>query len=106
MGYSCIQGDLLDDMEIDITTVGAPKDLTSALAINLNWLRPDGTSALVPLIAIDLVGGRMKRVWSAGDTAIVGAHRGQVVITWPSSKPQTFPIDGSFIIWWVYAKVA
>lgn len=40
-----------------------------------------------------------KRVWSAGDSAILGIHKGQVVVTWPGARPQTFPNDYSHVLW-------
>lgn len=97
--YSLIQGDLEPDMEIDVAT-----DLTGALSVNMRWLRPDGTHSVVGLTVIDLPTGRLKRIWVAGDSDVVGSHRGQVVVTYAGGT-SSYPTDGSPVVWNVYPKI-
>lgn len=108
MSYSLVQGDLDPDMEIDVTAYDATlgdyvaATLTGALSIDLRWKKPDSTVSTVSLTAIDLPTGKVKRVWVAGDTDVVGTHYGQVVVTMAGGEIKTFPNDGSRIIWNVY----
>lgn len=98
-----IAGDLEPDMPLTVAVDGIGQDITAATAITLHWVKPDGTIVDVALTAVNLLTGQVKRVWVADDTSIVGYHRGRVVITWPSGEPQTFPNDGSWYFWAVYA---
>ena len=104
MSYSIVVGDLQQDLNLDLNV-----DLTTAVSYQLLWRKPDDTETLVALTAADLTLGQVKRVWVAGDTDMAGVHRGRVVVTWegdipdPSDdRPQTFPNDGTWFIWYVY----
>jgi NADPH-dependent ferric siderophore reductase len=99
-----IEGDLEPDMDLAVTVNGIAQDITSATTITLHWLKPNGTVADVTLTAVDLTTGQVKRIWAAGDTSVVGYHRGRVVITWSTGEKQTFPNDGSWHLWVVYSK--
>lgn len=98
-----VQGDLEPDMAITLTTAAALAALPAALAVNLAWKRPDGTTATVPLVVVDAPTGQLKRVWSAGDTSVVGLHRGRVVITCSNGEPLSEPDDYTHLYWWVFA---
>lgn len=100
--FELVAGDLEPDMPLTVTVDGAAQDLSSATAIMLHWIKPDGTSSDVALTAVELATGQVKRVWASGDTDDVGYHKGRIVVTWASSEPQTFPNDGSFFWWAVY----
>lgn len=108
MSFSLVKGDLDPDMEIDVTAYNPSTGtytaavLTGAIAIDMRWKKPDKTVSTVPLTAIDLTTGRVKRIWVAGDTDQVGTHYAQVVVTAPSGEIRTYPNDGSRIIWNVY----
>lgn len=53
----------------------------------------------------NLTTGRLKRVWVAGDTDLIGTHFGQAVVTRANGEVQTFPGDGSHYIWDVYLQL-
>lgn len=100
--FSVVKGDLEPDMELTAELNGAASNLTTATAYQLKWIKPDGTESLVALTAVDLDAGKVKRVWSTGDTDMVGYHRGRIVVTWPGDEPGTFPNDGTWIYWYVH----
>lgn len=106
MSYQIIKGDLEPDMLLTATVNDAPEVLTGALALQLRWKKPGGTVVTVDLTAVDLAAGQVKRVWLAGDTDEVGAHRGQIVVTRPNGEMQTFPSDGSYVIWIVHPQLS
>ena len=94
-------------MTLTVTTDGIAQDLTSASAIVLRWFKPgDLVSTDVALTPVNLLTGRLKRVWVSGDTDVVGYHRGRVVVTWPTGDNQSFPNDGSWFYWAVYERDA
>lgn len=98
-----IKGDTKPDLEFTITVDDVAQDLTTASTIELKWIKPDDTVETVSLTAVDLVNGEVKKVWTAGETDIVGYHRGRVVVTWSDDNIQTFPNDGSWYIWAIYS---
>lgn len=100
--FELVKGDLDPDMELTVTVNGVAQDLTAATTIKLRWLKPDGTTADVTLTAVNLLAGKVKRVWVVGDTNLVGYHKGRIVITWANGETQTFPNDGSWHIWAVH----
>lgn len=102
MSYSLVVGDLEPDMFVTAARSGTPEDLRDAVTVELDWLRPDGTRSTVALEAVDAEQGQYKRVWEAGDTDIPGVHRGRLVATWPDEEPQTYPNDGTWMLWYVY----
>lgn len=105
MSYAVVQGDLEPDMRLVCEVNGAVSDLTGALAANLRWKKPDGTVVTVPLTIVTPTAGLVQRTWVAGDTALVGQHLGQVIITRASGELQTFPNSG-WAIWNVNPQLA
>lgn len=105
MSYTLTAGDLLPDMKLNVSSGGAPADLTGAISIDLRWVKPDGTVSTVSLVAIDLATGQLKRVWVSGDTDIAGPHRGRVVVAFPGPRTETYPNDGDHFLWHVYAPL-
>lgn len=101
MSFYLVAGDLEPDMPLTITMNNAVEPLTNALAIQMRWRKPDGTTSLVSLTAVDLAAGQVKRVWAEGDTDRVGTHFGRVVVTRSNGEVQTFPSDGSWFSWTV-----
>lgn len=102
--YTLVVGDLEPDMEIDVS--GQLALLTGATSLALEWYKPsaDGSGGFdapiqVPLVAIDLTTGRVKRVWAAGDTDRAGIHKGRVIITCSNSELMHYPNDGTFLYW-------
>ncbi len=105
MSYQLVQGNTDPDMEIDVTNPdGSVLNLTGAQSIAMSWWLPDGTFQSVPLVAIDLSNGKLKRVWSTGDTDVPGLHLGRVEIIDANSKPVTYPNGGKYVQWFVYPK--
>lgn len=102
MSYNIVQYDLEPDLFLTASVNGDAEDLTGATALKLHWRKPDGTVSDVDLTAVTLATGQVKRVWVAGDTDMVGWHRGRIVVTRPTGENQTFPSDGSWFIWYVH----
>lgn len=110
MSYSLIVGDLEPDMFLTAAVSDVAQDLSDAVSVELLWRKPDGTESTVALTPVNAATGQYRRVWAAGDTDMAGVHRGRIVVTWdgPSDltsaddEVQTFPNDGSWIIWYVY----
>lgn len=100
---SLVAGDLEPDLPLTCALDGVAVDLTDALAIEMLWRKPDGTTSLVDLSEVDPEAGTVKYVWEAGDTDEVGTHLCRVVVTHANSDPQTFPSDGSWFSWVVVA---
>lgn len=105
MSYSLVAGDLEPDMYLTASLDGAadPLDGDEVESIEMRWRRPDGTESTVELTPVSLVAGQVKRVWEAGDTDDVGVHRGRIVVTYDTGEVETYPNDGSWFVWWVYA---
>jgi hypothetical protein len=105
--YSLNQGDLKPDMLITLAAPGAIAALPTAQSAELLITRPDKTVVLVPLIVVTAGNGTsgavLKRVWSAGDTALVGFYQGVVLITDVNGEQVSDPNNGSPISWQVYA---
>ena len=102
MSYSLVQGNLKPDMLIPLTAPGSQAELAAALAVNMRWTKPDGTTVVVPLVVVDLPTFKLKRVWDVGDSDIVGVHKGVVEITCSNGETTDDPIDGTAMLWWVY----
>jgi hypothetical protein len=97
--YRNVQGTPEPAMEIRLTVNGEAVDISDALDHVLRWRKPDGTVTDVALLAIDLATGRLKRVWSDGDTDMIGDHEAQVIVTRANGKEQVFPSDGTTVHW-------
>lgn len=92
-------------MPINVTEDGVAVDLSGVgVTVQLRWSRPDGTVTLETLTAVSAALGQFKKVWVAGDTDLVGVHRGQVVAT-TAGNPVTYPSDGSALIWFVHKQL-
>lgn len=107
--YQIVAGVLTPPMELTVSFDGAAVDLSQALTVELLWELPDGTTRTVELEEADegdLEVGEVRRVWVAGDTDVLGAHRGQIRVTWPATEefadlPTVFPTDGDVVVWFV-----
>lgn len=100
MSFDIVRGDTSPPMDIDLSA-----DTTSADTVQLRWAKPDGTTYLTNLTAVDPSEGQYKMEWTADDTDQIGPHVGEVVIT-TGGAVETYPPDGSKIIWWVNPNVA
>ncbi len=105
MSYSCIRGDITQPMPLTLEVDGAATVIAPTSTVELRWTKPDGTTTVVALATVDLSAGEVQRVWVAGDTDDIGAHLGQIIVTSIGGDVETFPNDGSPIIWWVYPQV-
>jgi hypothetical protein len=103
--FELVAGDLEPDMPLTVTMNGEAVDLTDATSIVLHWLKPNGAVVDVTLTAVDLATGQVKRVWETGDSAQTGYHKARVKVTWDTGDVQTYPNDGSWLIWAVYEAV-
>lgn len=107
--YSLVAGDLKPDMLLTLQAPGAIAALPTAIAVNLHWTRPDGSTVTVPLIVVTpgngLTGAVVKRVWASGDTVLVGLHKGTIQVTDAGGNTVSDPVDGSHSTWWVYAPL-
>lgn len=99
--YTIVKGDLAPDMLITVSSSAEPggSNITGALAIELDWLKPDGTRSSIALATVDLSTGQVRRQWQTGDTDVPGTHQGRVVVTRGDGRQQTFPSDGSALRW-------
>lgn len=111
MSFSLVEGDLEPDMLLTVVTA-TDYDLADAIDVQLRWKTPDGEIVMVDLVEVstNMDTGVYKYVWQAGGTDQVGAHSGQIVITWDVGvapevveENETCPNDGSWAIWYVYS---
>lgn len=100
MSFDIVRGDTWPPMDISIAT-----DVSSADSVEFRWRKPDGTEYLSNLTIVDLEDGTFMMEWSSGDTDQIGPHHAEIVVT-TSGAIQTFPADGSKIIWWVNPQIA
>lgn len=84
-----------------VDAAGAAVNLTGATDVDLKWTEPDGTARTAAMTITNVTEGRVSYAWQAGDTAKVGRHTAEVVVTWPTAEPQTFPPQGYFS-WFVH----
>lgn len=81
--------------------LGTPINLTGATNQVL-ILKPIGGGAAQRLSTgttiLSAAGGRIKHAWVAGETATAGSFFAEWEVTWPSSRVQTFPTEGTFSV--------
>ena len=104
MSYEIVRGDLGPPMPIAVTENGSALDCSTADSVELHWVQPDGTEHTDTLTPVSAVGGTFVMDWVSGDTDQVGPHQGQVVVT-IDGVAQTYPADGTNLIWWVNPQV-
>lgn len=87
------RGDLLPAWQATLTDAGSPVDLSAATSIRVLGHR-DGALVISRTIAGPYsTVGVVTMPWEAADTAAVGTIQFEVEVTWPGSRPQTFPPD-------------
>lgn len=109
MSFAMVQGDLEPDMLITLRINGIAENISDASAYVMKWRKPDGTVSSVALTSIsfpDLILGRLKRVWVAGDTDVPGRHYGQVRVTRGNGEFQTWPNHNEYFQWEVIPLIA
>lgn len=110
MAFTMVQGDLEPDMAIELKVNGEPEDISDALAFSMRWLKPDGSIVTAAALVEDIDGGgletgRVKRIWVAGDTDVIGVHLAQIKVTRANGEVQTFPSNGTYVRWQIFAPV-
>lgn len=104
MSWSCIQGDTLKTMPLQVIDGGVPFPLEEGDEVLLRYADPDGTVFEKELAIIDGPTGQLEAQWDAGETDIAGPYQGQIKIT-RIGEPVTFPDDGLSIVWNVYKAI-
>lgn len=107
MSFDMNAGDLEPDMLIHLTVNGLPENVNDQTAMTMVWTRPDGTEdvlAVIPVVGGDGSVTKVLHQWLAGETDMVGVHRGKVVVTRGGGGQQTFPSDASHVRWQVHPR--
>ncbi len=91
------RGDLLPPLTANLTNtstagVTTPVDLTTATSIRVIGRRAGATTNLFDRTVTGTSGGVVTMQWQTADTAVAGRIKVEVEVTWPGSKPQTFPV--------------
>jgi hypothetical protein len=86
-------GDTAEDLVIPLTENGIPLNITAATSVTVRGARRGG---LVPIIndtnpTRDNANGVVTHVWQALEVAVPGRLWVDVIVTWPTKGPQTFP---------------
>lgn len=105
MSYEIVKGDTGPAMPVTLTVSGTAIDVSGADTVVMRWAKPDGTVTESTLTVLDASVGSFQMEWSTGDTDQIGAHIGEVVVT-TGSEIETFPNDGTKIIWFVNPTVS
>lgn len=78
---------------------GAVPPLATATSIRVTFATTDGVELWVRDAAIqNLALGQVVYLWQPGDTDVSGAYYAEVVVTWPTARPQTFPPSSYLLI--------
>jgi hypothetical protein len=90
------RGDLLPEIEGTCEDDDGPVDLTNATSVRF-LMGVNGSSTNKVAAAATFVSkpdGTVKYTWAGTDTDTVGPYDGEFEVTWPGSKPETFPNRG------------
>ncbi len=97
------RGDLLPVLTATLTDtpaggVAAPINLTTATGIRVIGRRAGVATNLFDRTVTGTAAGVVTMPWQAADTAIAGRLWVEIEVTWPGSKPQTFPARGQLAV--------
>ena len=96
------RGDLEPPISATIKdSTGAAVNLTGATAPPLVLKPIGGGSSLrysTGTSVVSAAAGTIKHLWQTGETTTAGVFFGEWEVTWPSSRPQTFPTEGTFSV--------
>lgn len=97
------QNDLQPDFRARLLDEDTPVDLTSATSVQMLMRnRRAGLKVHAPMAIADQTDTDLKGVvsytWAPGDTDTAGDFQAEIQVTWPNSKPQTFPAKGHITI--------
>lgn len=104
MSYEIVTGDLGPSMPITVLCNDEPVDTSAADTVELHWVMPDDTLRTSTLTEVNAEVGQYVMDWESGDTDQIGVYFGHVVVT-TDDIPQTYPSDGSRLIWFVNPPV-
>lgn len=97
------QHDLLPNLVVTLLEGDDPVDLTLATGARFlmrNLLAGLKVSAVATILdqSVEANLGKVSYTWVSPDTDTVGKFNGEVEITWPGSKTQTFPAHKYFTV--------
>lgn len=90
------KGDLLPEIQGTCEDANGPIDLTNATGVRFLMGLTGSTTNKVAAAAtfVDRPSGVVKYTWTGTDTDTVADYDGEFEVTWPGSKPETFPNRG------------
>ena len=104
MSYEIVRDDISPVMQLTVLSGGTAVDCSTADSVELRWIKPDGTVTVDDLTPVAAALGQFTMDWAAGDTDQIGPHFGHILVT-ISGVQETYPGDGSTIIWWVNPQI-
>ncbi len=105
MSYEISRGDTIPAMAVTVQTNGVAVDVSDADTVEMHWVMPDGTARVSTLTAVSAIDGQFAMEWEPEDTDQAGIYFGHVVVTTDDDQ-ETFPSDGSRMIWFVNPSIA
>lgn len=75
-------------------------DLTSASAV-VFIMKRKGTIIInrrAMTVVSPTTSGQVSMQWQTGDTAVAGTYQAEIEVQWQSSRPQTFPANGTILV--------
>jgi len=96
------QNDLEPPLQVTLLDGTTPVNLTSASEVR--FLMKTGTTLKVSAVmtvadqSILANHGKVSYNWVTGDTDTVAQYSAEIQVTWPSTRPQTFPVDKYFVV--------
>lgn len=92
------RGDTLPALRVVLSDGATPVDLTGA-TVRVILTRSNGTVVVVDRApATATAEGVVTMPWQPGDTATAGQLRGEIEVTFPDGKKQTWPSTGQFTV--------
>lgn len=103
MRFEIVQGDLEPDFDIELFDAEADddeRDVSDATAVYMRVELPNGTKEIWAAGFMDATTGKVRHVWLAGQTEVVGQYKAQVVLIRGNGEPQTFPSEQDKYLRW------
>lgn len=90
------KGDLLPKISGTCEDANGPVDLTTASSVRFLMGLPGSSTNKVaaPAAFVSKPDGTVEYAWVSGDTDTVGEYDAEFEVTWPGTKPETFPNRG------------
>lgn len=94
------KGDLLPEFETTLVDNDGVVDLTDGQSVKLILQKRNSNDSPMSLTAafVDKSKGKVKYVWSSGDTDTIGYYDAEWEVTFSGSKKMTFPNNGHDIV--------